>query len=400
MNKTEAIAYLYGLPHLHPKNDLYFIKTVLQKLGNPQVKTPAIHVTGTNGKGSTCYYLSALLTQAGQKTGLFVSPYVVDFNERIQINGQMISDDLLLLAFRAVKQVVDQLPFELTTFEFETCMAFWTFWHQQCDYAVIEVGIGGKHDKTNVFTPQVSIITTVGMDHEKIIGPTLMDIAREKSGIIKPGRPVVLGNIPAAVLPLLLAKARAEGAPVSRLGQDFAPFKQLQQPLVEQIDAACALAALQQLPVSLTPAQQIAAVQQTQIPGRFQRLGKDPLIVADGAHNVQAMTNLLATIRKLPHRRLLIVLGMMKDKDLDEVLRLFHPTERVYLTRINYPRAAKQADFPTWAQARYPYYDDYQEAVAAAKQAAGPADIIMITGSFYLVGAVLKDKQVGERHAR
>jgi dihydrofolate synthase/folylpolyglutamate synthase len=393
MNKNEAIAYLYQLPRMHPRNDLSFIKTALGALGNPQDKTPAIHVTGTNGKGSTCYYLSALLRQAGQKTGLFVSPYVIDFNERIQINGQMISDELLLASFQAVKQTVDQLPFELTTFELETCMAFWTFWHEHCDYAVIEVGIGGEHDKTNVFTPQVSIITTVGMDHEQIIGPTLADIAREKSGIIKPGKPVVLGNVPAEVLPILLAKARAEKAVVCQLGHDFSPISCLKAPLVEQIDAACALAAFQQLPLQLSSAQQRQALQQTTVPGRFQILAHHPLVIADGAHNAQAMTSLLATVRGRAYRRLLVVLGMMKDKDLEQVLRLFKPAERIFLTRINYPRAAKLADFPAWAQARYPYYEDYRQALAAAKRSAQADDIILITGSFYLVGAVLKDRK-------
>ncbi|MCI1884215.1 MAG: Mur ligase family protein, partial [Lactobacillus sp.] len=256
MNKSEAIAYLYQLPHLHPRNDLSYIKTVLQALGNPQAKTPAIHVTGTNGKGSTCYYLSALLKQAGQKTGLFVSPYVIDFNERIQINGRMISDQLLLAAFAAVKTVIDDIQadqpqFQLTTFEFETCMAFWVFNHERCDYAVIEVGIGGEHDKTNVITPVVSIITTIGLDHEQLIGPTLADIAREKSGIIKAQRPVVLGNVPAEVLPIVLAKAKAEAAPVVRLGRDFQPADFLNKALAEQIDAGCALAAFQQLSVKL-----------------------------------------------------------------------------------------------------------------------------------------------------
>lgn len=399
MNKKEAIAYLYQLPRLHDRNDLSYIKAALQALGNPQAKTPALHVTGTNGKGSTCYYLSALLKQAGQKTGLFVSPYVVDFNERIQINGEMISDQQLLTAFQAVKRAVDPLPFELTTFEFETCMAFWTFWHEQCDYAGIEVGIGGQHDKTNVFTPQVSIITTIGMDHEQLIGPTLADIAREKSGIIKHGRPVVLGNVPEKVLPILLAKARDEAAPVLQLGHDFLPSSSLKQPLVEQIDAACALAAFKLLHLQLTPAQQKAALQQTKIPGRFQILSKQPLIIADGAHNVQAMTNLLAAVRQKPHRRLIAVLGMMKDKDLKQVLRLFQPEDQLYLTRIDYPRAAKQNDFPTWAQARYPYFDDYRQALAAAKQSARADDIILITGSFYLVGAILKDREAGATDA-
>jgi dihydrofolate synthase/folylpolyglutamate synthase len=405
MNKSEAIAYLYQLPHLHPRNDLSYIKTVLQALGNPQAKTPAIHVTGTNGKGSTCYYLSALLKQAGQKTGLFVSPYVIDFNERIQINGRMISDQLLLAAFAAVKTVIDDIQadqpqFQLTTFEFETCMAFWAFNHERCDYAVIEVGIGGEHDKTNVITPVVSIITTIGLDHEQLIGPTLADIAREKSGIIKAQRPVVLGNVPAEVLPIVLAKAKAEAAPVVRLGRDFQPADFLNKALAEQIDAGCALAAFQQLSVKLGKEQIISTLQTVNVPGRYQVLGHQPLIIADGAHNVQAMSQLLAYVRKLPHRRLYVLLGMMKDKDLDAVLHLFHADEKVYLTRIDYPRAAKLPDFPAWAQARFDYEADYKRALARIMQEAKADDVILITGSFYLVGAVLQVMKVGANDAR
>ena len=208
-NVDQVINRIYSLPKLHPKNDLSYVKRILKQLNNPQDSVKTIHVTGTNGKGSTSYYLSNLLQKAGQKTGLFVSPYIYEFNERIQLNGKNISNrDLVEVANKieaAIKELKKTDPdFSLVTFEYEVALAFQFFAQKKCDYAVIEVGIGGEHDKTNVITPEVSIITTIGLDHEKIIGPTLADIAKEKSGIIKQNKPVVLGNIPQDVLDILL----------------------------------------------------------------------------------------------------------------------------------------------------------------------------------------------------
>ena len=198
----------------------------MAKLGNPQDQVKTVHITGTNGKGSTSYYLATLLKKAGQKTGLFVSPYVYRFNERIQLNNQDISDQDLVKAANKVQAAFEEIQkedndFSLVTFEYEVAIAFVYFAGQKCDYAVIEVGIGGEHDKTNVITPEASIITTIGLDHEQIIGPTIQDIAREKSGIIKRNRPVVLGNVPQEVLPILKQKAEKEQAPLYQLGRDF-----------------------------------------------------------------------------------------------------------------------------------------------------------------------------------
>ena len=211
-NVDQVINRIYSLPKLHPKNDLSYVKRILKQLNNPQDSVKTIHVTGTNGKGSTSYYLSNLLQKAGQKTGLFVSPYIYEFNERIQLNGKNISNrDLVEVANKieaAIKELKKTDPdFSLVTFEYEVALAFQFFSQKKCDYAVIEVGIGGEHDKTNVITPEVSIITTIGLDHEKIIGPTLADIAKEKSGIIKQNKPVVLGNIPQDVLDNLILKS-------------------------------------------------------------------------------------------------------------------------------------------------------------------------------------------------
>ena len=419
-NAQEVISCLYSLPHLHPKNDLSFIKKILAKLGNPQDQVKTVHITGTNGKGSTSYYLATLLKKAGQKTGLFVSPYVYRFNERIQLNNQDISDQDLVKAANKVQAAFEEIQkedndFSLVTFEYEVVIAFVYFADQKCDYAVIEVGIGGEHDKTNVITPEASIITTIGLDHEQIIGPTIQDIAREKSGIIKRNRPVVLGNVPQEVLPILKQKAEKEQAPLYQLGRDFEVKLDEQivysdneheltfklRPQVEGFDIAIAVRTFFLLDLPLTNEKVEQAIDQTVIPGRYQVLQTKPLIILDGAHNIQAMTNLLKTVHQLAEKRqghLHALVTMMKDKDLEQVFALFKQNDDVLLTTLDYPRVAKHNDFPIDVQRRYNYERDYQRGFTTLKNKMADNDILLVTGSFYLVSAILNWK--GKNDAR
>lgn len=419
-NAQEVISCLYSLPHLHPKNDLSFIKKILAKLGNPQDQVKTVHITGTNGKGSTSYYLATLLKKAGQKTGLFVSPYVYRFNERIQLNNQDISDQDLVKAANKVQAAFEEIQkedndFSLVTFEYEVAIAFVYFADQKCDYAVIEVGIGGEHDKTNVITPEASIITTIGLDHEQIIGPTIQDIAREKSGIIKRNRPVVLGNVPQEVLPILKQKAEKEQAPLYQLGRDFEVKLDEQivysdnehelafklRPQVEGFDIAIAVRTFFLLDLPLTNEKVEQAIDQTVIPGRYQVLQTKPLIILDGAHNIQAMTNLLKTVHQLAEKRqghIHALVTMMKDKDLERVFALFKQNDDVLLTTLDYPRVAEQNDFPIDVQRRYNYERDYQRGFTTLKNKMADNDILLVTGSFYLVSAILNWK--GKNDAR
>ncbi|WP_103662138.1 folylpolyglutamate synthase/dihydrofolate synthase family protein [Lactobacillus sp. HT06-2] len=409
-NAHEVISYLYTLPHLHAKSDLSYIKRILAVLDNPQDKVKTLHATGTNGKGSTSYYLSNLLQKAGQKTGLFVSPFVREFNERIQLNGQDIPDQDLVKTANIVEEALTKIrqqdeEFSLVTFEYEVALAFEYFALNHCDYAVIEVGIGGEHDKTNVIMPAVSIITTVGLDHEQIIGPTLADIAVEKSGIIKYKRPVVLGSVPELVLPVLTEKAEKEKAPVYLLNRDYHlqakerfeyrfADRQLHfklRPEVEGYDIAIAVTAFLLLKLPLNDEQIMQAIDQTVIPGRYQLLSNKPTIILDGAHNIQAMKNLLKFVRKSHQEpgKIKVLMTMMKDKDLAQVFSLFKD-EEVTLTTIPYPRAAKLADFPAAVRARYRYEADYQVAYRKLRENLQTGDTLLITGSFYLVSAILK----------
>ena len=407
-NVDQVIKRIYSLPKLHPKNDLSYIRRILKQLNNPQDSVKTIHVTGTNGKGSTSYYLSNLLQKAGQKTGLFVSPYIYEFNERIQLNGKNISNNDLIKTANEIETAIEILKkddpdFSLVTFEYEVALAFQFFAQENCDYAVIEVGIGGEHDKTNVIIPEVSVITTIGLDHEKIIGPTLKDIAKEKSGIIKSNRPVVLGNVPQNVLEILLNKAQSENSKSFLLGRDFQIkimpdvieyqdskniYNFALRPLVEAYDIGVAVQAIQLLQLDLDRKKIEEAINETCIPGRYDVIQTSPEIIVDGAHNLQAMENLLNLVRKKKKGQIYVLLGMMKDKDLGPVTKLFKD-EKVTLTRIDYPRAARLEDFPKEAQKEFEYKENFEEAYTSLKNKLQADDMLLVTGSFYLVGAVL-----------
>lgn len=407
-NVDQVIKRIYSLPKLHPKNDLSYIRRILKQLNNPQDSVKTIHVTGTNGKGSTSYYLSNLLQKAGQKTGLFVSPYIYEFNERIQLNGKNINNNDLIKTANKIETAIEILKkddpnFSLVTFEYEVALAFQFFAQENCDYAVIEVGIGGEHDKTNVIIPEVSVITTIGLDHEKIIGPTLKDIAKEKSGIIKSNRPVVLGNVPQDVLEILLNKAQSENSKSFLLGRDFqikimpdvieyqdskTIYNFALRPLVEAYDIGVAVQVIQLLQLDLDRKKIEEAINETRIPGRYDVIQTSPEIIVDGAHNLQAMENLLNLVRKKKKGQIYVLLGMMKDKDLGPVTKLFKD-EKVTLTRIDYPRAARLEDFPKEAQKEFEYKENFEEAYTSLKNKLQADDMLLVTGSFYLVGAVL-----------
>jgi dihydrofolate synthase / folylpolyglutamate synthase len=418
-NNTETfLTYLYALPKKHAKADLSYIQKILHVLGDPQDKVKTVHVTGTNGKGSTSYYLSHLLEKAGQKTGLFVSPYVFEFGERMQINGKNMADTAILETANQIENALAEIRkldpgFSLVTFEYEVAMCFVYFAKEKCDFAVIEVGIGGQHDKTNVITPEVSIITTIGLDHEKIIGPTIQDITYEKSGIIKKDRPVVVGNVTSEVMPIIKQKAASQHATCYKLGQDFKVsldkklvyqdkehyLSFLPRPEVESYDIAVALKSFFLLHLPLSDQQIKATIDQTVIPGRYQILQSQPLIIIDGAHNQQAMKNLLNFVhqqQKLRKATVRVLIMLMRDKDLDPIFSLFQETDQVNLTTIAYPRAAKLADFPQKIKNKYPYWSDYQAAYTHLKHESKANDILLVTGSFYLVGNILQLEEANE----
>lgn len=378
---------------------------LLARLQHPQNHYKIIHVAGTNGKGTVCTLLAHVLTCAGHKTGLFVSPHLISPTERIQLNGQEISEE----DFRqAVQTVLDAQEEPLNFFELITAAALVYFAAQQAQYVVLETGLGGRKDPTNICTPVLSVITSVGLDHTHLLGGTLTQIAAEKAGIIKPGVPVLCGDVApeaARVLEQAVLKNHApltwvrEGQPFYEYAYDFvngstalhtADRCEWELHLIgsKQTQNACLVyQAARQLGVDEQSIK--TAFETVQLPGRFERIRHDnTTFILDGAHNPPAVQALVGFWQKTPYalQQSVLLCGFMKDKDFKTMLRTLAPHfARIILTVPPSARAATQADFGDLLHAPNLIFEpDYHAALTLAQQ----APVVLCTGSFYLVGAV------------
>jgi dihydrofolate synthase / folylpolyglutamate synthase len=411
----ESIDYLFGLQKYGIKFGLNCTKNILIRLGNPHRRLRCIHIAGTNGKGSTAAMLSSMLKQQGLRVGLYTSPHLVRFTERFRINDKEVSPERIIEVFRHVRQVIDDAE-PPTFFEAVTAMAFQYFAEEEVEWAIVEAGMGGRMDATNVMQPQVSVITNVSMDHEEFLGSTLGAIAREKAGIIKNRVPVVTGARQPLVQAILKATCLRLESPIFRLGKDFRAkrnadgslryeglmrrFSSLALNLAggHQIhNAALALATLEVLEnyraLSLDPETIPEGMLQVHWPARLEILQKSPLILLDGAHNPEGAECLRDALKQLfPKRRLHLVLGIMADKDLRGILRKLLPrAETVIFTQPKYARAANPEALRRLAR---PYLQrlyvipDPESAIQQAKSFAAPEDVICIAGSLYFAGEV------------
>lgn len=410
-HQVGAAAYKPGLDNTY---------ALMAHLGNPHTQLRAIHIAGTNGKGSTSHLIAAALQAEGYKVGLFTSPHLVDFRERIRINGNMIPQETV------VNWVADNRAFldEVKPSFFETTMAlaFWYFAQQQVDYAVIEVGLGGRLDSTNILTPLLSVITNIGIDHTEFLGNTLAQIAAEKAGIMKPHVPCVIGESHPETTPIFMDRARAceilgEGLETTDCRLWFAdqcgymrkrrlkeaPICQLQGEYQDK-NTQTAFVALQALRnvchievSSRAIAEGFANVcDLTGLRGRWEILSHQPLTICDTGHNshgIRYVAEQLKGERKKAKGTLRIVLGMVNDKDIDDVLALLPEEATYYFTQPKTQRAmAAQELLARWEQMGRSHavaIADVQQAVATAQQQATAEDIIFIGGSNYLVGEVL-----------
>ena len=309
----------------------------LRLCDDPQRRFPSVHIAGTNGKGSTAAMLHAILSAAGYQAGLFTSPHLIDFCERIRIGARWVSPREVVDTVTAIKSVIEPADIQLTPFEMMTVLAFCIFAQARVDIAIVEVGLGGRLDATNVLTPSVSVITSIGLDHQQYLGATLAEIAREKGGIIKPAVPVVLGKIDQESRDILSRKAREQGSAILSYGRDFtlekdasgrycyagkqSQYKDLQPSLNGQFqvhNTAVALASLEYLQDSfpMTAVQIRAGLRSVYWPGRLDIVSTQPLVILDGAHNIQALHALLAELPDLaPNRRPIFLFGVMRDKE-------------------------------------------------------------------------------------
>jgi dihydrofolate synthase / folylpolyglutamate synthase len=411
----ESIDYLFGLQKYGIKFGLNCTEHILARLGNPHHRLRCIHIAGTNGKGSTAAMLSSVLKQQGMRVGLYTSPHLVRFTERFRINDSEVSPERIIEVFRQVRQVIDDAE-PPTFFEVVTAMAFQYFAEEEVDWAIVEAGMGGRLDATNVMRPQVSVITNVSFDHEEFLGNTLGAITREKAGIIKNRVPVVTGARQPLVQAILKAACLRLEAPIFRLGKDFRAkrnsdgslrYEGLRQRFPSLAlnlagghqlhNAALALATIEVLENYRALTLNLSAVQEGLLkvywPARLEIMQESPLIVLDGAHNPQGAECLRDALKQLfPKRRLHLVLGIMADKDLRGILkRLLPSAETVIFTQPKYARAANPEALRRLAR---PYLQrlyvvpDPESAIQQAKSLAAPEDVVCITGSLYFAGEV------------
>jgi dihydrofolate synthase / folylpolyglutamate synthase len=437
MTYQQTIDYLYQqLPMFTRvgasafKKDLTNTIALCDALGNPQNGFPTIHVAGTNGKGSTSHLIAAVLQSLGLKVGLYVSPHYKDFRERIKVNGQFVTKQY-------VKQFVakNQTLFEdiqPSFFEMTVAMAFDYFNTEGVDIAVIEVGLGGRLDSTNIISPLVSVITNISFDHTDMLGNTLPLIAAEKAGIIKPKIPVIIGEEQAETTPIFMEKAREYDAPIYWASQNFdvqITYADMDATVFDIKKSKSRGGEQQQVKVNLNGAYQsknVATVLQTievlkelpffakytdggswanatkqgfehlksltQFIGRWQIINREPVVLCDSAHNEGGLSLAMSQLKVLTFNQLHVVVGMVKDKDISKMLSLFPKQATYYFCKANIPRGMaaeelkeKAKDFGLIGKA----YPSVKRALAAAKRRAAADDLIYVGGSTFIVAEVI-----------
>jgi len=426
-----ALDYLYSfvdysLTHqqnLAPENfDLNRMQALMAALGNPEQSYQTIHVAGTKGKGSVSAFCASALQEAGYITGLYTSPHLRDFEERIQINGKPILRDELVNLTNKIKPYVAGIP-RLTTFEISTALAFWHFARQGVEIAVIEVGLGGRLDATNVITPQISVITSISRDHTYVLGDTLSEIATEKGGIIKPGIPVVLAPQREEPRNKLSEIASERSCPLVQVGRDY-KFSIKERSLEGQVvslwntvdvnkapivfelsmlgdhqaeNAATAYVTLQVLRergLDIRAGAIRQGLANTFWPGRFEILQRDPAVIIDSAHNAYSARVLQNTLDQyFPDKPIVLIVGFSADKDISGMLRAWLPrAEHIITTQSGHPRAMPPeelaevvrslTEIPVSAQ------KDAKSALQSALEVAGDKDLIVTAGSVFMAASI------------
>ena len=405
MTYAETLAYLYAqLPMFQRigaaayKADLGTTWALMEALDHPERDLRCIHVAGTNGKGSTSHLLASTLQEAGYRTGLHTSPHLKDFRERFRINGQMVPEDVVVDFVTRYRSRLE--PLQPSFFEWGVAFTLWWFREQCVDIAVIETGMGGRLDSTNVVTPEVSVITNIGWDHVQFLGPDHPSIAREKSGIIKAGVPVVIGEAEGAVADVFKQVASDQGSPLHFVDQKSPlPHPSALEGAHQVRNARTALAALGILQDKGWNLQEehIArgfqrVVHNTGLKGRWQVLAEPPLTIADVAHNVDGIRVIRSLLECTPYEELHIVLGMVSDKDISAVLAELPQRARYYFCKADIPRGLDAAALKDQAAVhglRGTVFASVQEAYMAARKAATHNDLVLVTGSVFVVAEVV-----------
>jgi len=427
MNYQQTLEYLFAkLPMFSRigaaayKADLNNTIRLCDSLGNPHTKFKSVHIAGTNGKGSVSHMLAAIFQTAGYKTGLYTSPHLKDFRERIRVDGKMISEAFVVDFTEKINPLI--LEIEPSFFEITVAMAFDYFKELQVDIAIIETGLGGRLDSTNILLPELSVITNIGMDHMNILGDTLEKIAGEKAGIIKENIPVVVGEALPATQPVFEAKAKEENAAMFIASQkrQATDWKWEKNELIVEVAEEHStdhkifhldLPGIYQLKNLLTVLEACQQLKQkgwkldddvigkalqhvkklTGLHGRWDIIQQHPMIVLDVAHNEDGIRQLLEQVEVTDHHELHFITGFVKDKEIDKILSMLPPTAHYYFTQANIPRALDVESLLLMAsdyELAGKVYENVNSAIKAATTKAAKDDLIVVCGSVFLVGEV------------
>ncbi len=396
----DALEALYGLERRRDKHDLQGTIALLRALGDPHRRFRSVHVAGTNGKGSVCALIERVLREAGHRTGLYTSPHLVDFRERIRVDGRWADEAWLERKLEHIESLPEGK--DRTFFEVVTALAFEYFAEQNVEIAVVEVGLGGRLDCTNVITPEVSVITSIGLDHTEILGNTIEKIAAEKAGIIKPGAPVVIGPLPDEALAVVEAVAREQAAPIVGVERDSferpgMPSRPRRPMLgINHLTAAATLETLRRLGIAL-PGDSLAALGATRWPGRLEACPTEPRLWWDGAHN-EAGIRMLADLwdrTGLEARPSVIVLALSSDKDAGAMLRALRagfPYSGMIATRNRSERALTPVRLAELAKAAGFEVESLPDVPIAVRHALErtTTGIVLLTGSLFAVGEAME----------
>jgi len=409
----EAVQYLYGLQKYGIKFGLSKTSNIMKALGNPHRGQRYIHIAGTNGKGSVSAMLESILMKAGMKVGFYSSPHLVRFTERFRINRNEISQTKTVELVNELRGAIDPSG-PPTFFEAATAMALSCFAKEETDISIMEVGMGGRLDATNVIRPLVSIITNISLEHQDFLGNRLIDIAGEKAGIIKKGVDLVTAATQPSVIKLFEETCEAKKAVFRRIGKDFRcrskgheisyfgmerDLKGLRPSLTgryQNKNVALAMAVAEMLEAKgyrISEKDIRDGLAETVWPGRLQIMSRDPLVILDGAHNPGAARELAGSISGFSYGRLIAVVGIMGDKDIKNIIRLISPVaDYIICTRPDYYRAADPGRIMKEVSSlgkRGEAFDSLAGAIEKAKAMASSRDLILITGSLFTVGEAL-----------
>jgi dihydrofolate synthase/folylpolyglutamate synthase len=389
VNYRDALAWVYGRQSFGIKLGLDNTRRLLAAAGDPHARLRFLHVAGTNGKGSTCAMMDAILRAAGHRTGLYTSPHLVDFRERIRLDGAMIPEDAVAEGLTLLREAAETCDHAPTFFELVTVLAAWWLARGEAEYVVWETGMGGRLDATNAVLPDVAVITPIGLDHQKWLGDTLAQIAGEKAGIIKSQVPVVSAPQAQEVREVLTSTAAGVGAPLTFVSEPWSGGVAGLVGSHQRWNAALACAAVRAAGVRVDADAEVQGLRSVVWPGRFQRVGED--LVIDGAHNPSAIETLIATWREVyGDVRASLVFGAVLDKDIAALLLALRSiADEVWLVPVNNVRGASPEELRLMAEAaRFNtiHYGSVEASLAAARAAGRP---VLVAGSLFLAGEVL-----------